>query len=250
MYEYRDGNGELVTVRSLRTLERLLTDATIRGDTPFRTGGEASFVLASAHPVVGQLAAELALPFATDVAPPHPQADASSGFAKTATSDGALPEPLREPLPTPTVSEMRPRPLPPMPTLRPPSPWQPPPVVPPRERLVVPRKGASGASTIWLTLAWEGGAILGGFLAYGSVRSVSGSTIGVIGFIVVTAILARWGGVRLRRRDVASSAVPVWAASVILVCLLSLAGSAGLFMAIVAAIAFGAGWRSAAGARG
>ncbi|SDB20637.1 hypothetical protein [Belnapia rosea] len=50
MYEYRDSGGERVTLRSTRTLERLIANRQIVGETPFRLSEESDFVPAAVHP--------------------------------------------------------------------------------------------------------------------------------------------------------------------------------------------------------
>lgn len=58
MYEYVDGQGQRVTVRSARTLGALLLDGRITGNTKFRRAEEPAFVPAGEHGELGRIAAE------------------------------------------------------------------------------------------------------------------------------------------------------------------------------------------------
>lgn len=246
MYEYRDGDGELITVRSLRTLERLLADAAIREDTPFRAGGEASFVPASVHPLVGRLATELALPFA-------PQSTAEAAAPPTYTLDANPPDSLaqlQEPLRKSTAKPTYPRPQARPPSKldlgpRPASPWRTSAAPLHQEVQTVAPKGASASHTTFLALVWQGAAVLAGIFAFAVVGGTSNSGIGILAELVVTAAVARTGGVRLRKRDPSGGSAPVWVAAVIFVGALSLGGMGGVFMALVAAVMLGYGWRGA-----
>jgi len=253
MYEYRNGDGEIVTVRSLKTLERLLADAAIREGTPFRAGGEPSFVPASTHPLVGRLASEMALPFVSRasvkaVTLPDPDPDAeqprqhesprefSSELATMPSQSGPLAEPPDQ---TEAAGRLA-------------FPWgalavAPPkvrPVARPNVRPVDAPKGISRSSAVLSALVWQCAAVLAGVVAFGVVQGVLNVGIGIVAALIVIAAIGRTGGVRLRKRDPSAHSAPIWAAIAIFVFGLSLTGSGGIFMALVAAASLGHGWRS------
>ena len=90
MYEFIDDSGGRNTIRSARTLNRLLLDGRIRADTRFRLSDEPDFRAADTHPSL----LEAALQAGVDLGPPRPP---------PATPVVTSPQPQVAPAPEPGV---------------------------------------------------------------------------------------------------------------------------------------------------
>lgn len=242
MYEFRDGRGEIVTVRSIRTLERLLNDAAIRAETPFRASGETVFVPASAHPVVGQLAARLNLPFSARLgAAPDP----SPSPTPPAAGLEPLPSsPTDLPLPSAHI-EHRIVPPAPLSLQQAPAPWRVPlpPSVSQRAIPVIATGAASGGKLAIVGFAWQLAALFGGAVALGAAGAAFGAVIGAIAGFVATCLLAREGGRRLRRGSPAASSTPIYLSAVLFTGACSLGGGGAFAAAAVTAAVLVLSWR-------
>lgn len=242
MYEFKDGDGELVTVRSLRTLERLIADAAIRPDTPFRTGGETAFMPASTHWFVGPILAEINAPLAESSTTVP-----AKRVPSTASSEPSFgPEHKIPAVAVPVTKEARPvqRLFPPAPDSRAASPWRLPRSAPPPKRQAPSPQVASGGTTFLTALAWQGGALLAGLLAFRIGSTALHSWFGVVAALPAVLLTAYAGGKRLRHGRLAAKAAAVWAAAVSFVCLLALIGGpGGILMALAAAAGLIFGWR-------
>lgn len=70
MYEFINRNGERVSVRSARTLVMLLSEGSIKGETPFRRAEEPAYVAAAGHAELGRIAKDAGMLL---VSPPAPE---------------------------------------------------------------------------------------------------------------------------------------------------------------------------------
>ncbi|WP_159350016.1 hypothetical protein [Roseomonas harenae] len=247
MYEFKNLDGELVTVRSLRTLERLIADAAIRSDTPFRGSGETTFLPAAAHPLVGRIAAETGVPLRASSAN-HPAEERTRRVASKAPSPELTPQPVASPLAAEVDPAWTARQLAREPDAT--SRWRLPVQAPPAKLRAPSRMLHSSRKAFLVALAWQGAALLAGLLAYGLGSSSLNAVVNGLISLVAVGIAARAGGHRLRREHPTSSAAPVWAATATFVCLLALAGGAGgFFFAMIAAAGLALGWRKSANGR-
>ena len=71
MFEFRDVDGERITVRSARTLVNLLSDGRIGRETPVKRSGEPDYIAAGEHPEFIRIAETVGLAWTPDT-PPQP----------------------------------------------------------------------------------------------------------------------------------------------------------------------------------
>jgi hypothetical protein len=223
MYEFTNEGGELVTVRSLRTLERLLADGAIRKGTPFRAVGEDAFVSAYSHPVVEQLASQLSL-----IPSVRPTAAAEVSLAP---APFAYPEVPAERTSTPAA----------------PSPWGAKPSVSVSAINPAPARAASGAGGDLAVTAfiWQLGALVSGVVAFGVVGAALHPVLGVIAGLFATGIPAVAGGRRMRRANPTAGSAPVFIAALLFAGLCALGGMGTFVGGAIAAAVLVVSWNKA-----
>jgi len=273
MYEFRDAEGGVVTVRSLKTIERLLTSSTIKAKTLFRAESEVSFVAACEHEVTRRLAAVLGMPFSPlvptvtsehkrDGILPLPMSSHQRAPIGNSTSDQKpnlddLGRASRATQPVALVTNSVPAvtrraPLAPSldsapssrPSLKPPPVnmgtvyWDAPAAT---ETASVSRKIFWGKLTL-AAFSWLAAAVIAGLLTFAAARSFIGPGLGAAASLCVTIAVCYFGGGQLRQMTV-DGGKPVWFALAI-VCLIGIFTSSGslLFIAL-GACALVLGWR-------
>jgi hypothetical protein len=223
MYEFKNESGDLITVRSLRTLERLLFDEAIRKGTPFRAAGEDVFVPAYSHPVVKQLASQLS---PTPLARPIAAAE-----IPLAPAPLAYPEVPTERAFTPPA----------------PSPWraQPSISVPTIDSASARVTNDTGGGLAARAFVWQLGALVCGVVAFGVVEAALHPVLGAIASFFATSIAAHAGERRMRRANPTAGSAPIFISALLFVALCALGGLGTFVGGAIAAVTLVVSWNKA-----
>ena len=223
MYEFTNEDGELVTIRSLRTLERLIADGGIRKGTPFRVVGEDAFVSAYSHPMVEQLASQLNLmpsarPTTEAEVPltPAPFAYPEVPTERTSTPPAPSPWGAKHSVSVPTISSAPAR--------------------------ATSRAGGGLAVTAFV---WQLGALVCGVVAFYFVRAALHPVLGAIAGLFAIGIPALAGGRRMRRANPTEGAAPVFIAALLFAGLCALGGMGTFVGGAIAAAVLVVSWNKA-----